>query len=245
MLGRRAWTSVGLLLLLAFAGATGCQRNQPPAGPPADAAQPYSTSFSARGWSYHFRPVRPGAAADEGKAREVWRDLFPGMAKDPKTRELLDRLHAGLPVALVVLDAKQAGDDEALRAPPPDGYAIAMRVADLSRKEERSGANAVPVRVIAYGHVVLVEDAARGAAPNLGALAEELKSRPLPGEPLSLAMQDYVLRHAPGWAVLGGPISPDEKLPAGVKEQRQDLDRRIKDCAERAAAYYGGLRKRR
>src|SRR5262249_59717726 len=102
----------------------------------------------------------PEAAVDADNAKEVWRDLFSGMAKDAKTRDLLRRLHGDLPVELVVLDAKQAEDQAVLMAPPPDGTAIALRVADVTQKEEKSKAGTVPVRVIAYSRMILIKDAA-------------------------------------------------------------------------------------
>jgi hypothetical protein len=252
MLGKLESSQIApvLLLLSVCAGAAGCQRDEPrqpypPASPPPGAAKPYSNSFWARGWTYHLRHLQPDAAADAAKAKGLWLSLFPGMAKDPKTRELLNHLHAGLPVELVVLDAEQAEDDAVLNAPTPDGYAVAMRVADISHGEEKSGASTVPVRVIAYSRVIMIKNAvASAAADSLGALAEDWKNAPSPGEPLSLAMEDYVLRHAPGWAVIGGPVGQDVKLPSGVEEQRKDLDRRIKEYADHAKAYYGALRNR-
>src|SRR5262245_55451098 len=230
-----------LLVLAAGAGVAGCQRNQPPSPAP-EATQPYSTSFSASGWTFHLRHLKPDAPADADKAKEVWRDLFPGMAKDAKTRDLLRRLHADLPVEFVVLDAKQADDKAVLMAPPPDGAEVAMRVADISHKEEKSKAGTVPVRVIAYSRVILIKDAA--APGNLGALAEDMKDEPSPGGPLGLAMEDYVQRHAPGWAMIGGPFFENEKLPASVEEQRRDLDKRIKDYEGHAKAFFGARRKR-
>ena len=123
------------------------------------ATQPYSTSFWATGWTFHLRHLKPDVPADADKAKEVWRDLFPGMAKDAKTRDLLRRLHAELPVELVVLDAKQAEDKAVLMAPPPDGTAVAMRVADIIQKEEKSDGVVVTVRVIAYSREILMKDA--------------------------------------------------------------------------------------
>ena len=231
-----------LLLLAAGAGVAGCRRNQPP-GPGPEATQPYSTSFSASGWTFHLRHLKPDAPADADKTKEVWRDLFPGMAKDAKTQDLLRRLHADLPVELVVLDAKQAEDKAVLMAPPPDGAAVAMRVADISHKEEKSKAGTVPVRVIAYSRVILIRDAA-SAAPDLGALAEQWRKEPLPGGPLSLAMDEYVLRHSPGWTVIGGPVFQDVKLPASVEDHRRQLDGEVKAYADHAKAYYGAIRKR-
>jgi hypothetical protein len=242
MLGNLDLSRVGpvLLLLAAGAGVAGCQRNQPPQ----QATQPYSTSFSASGWTFHLRHLKPDAQADADKAREVWRDLFPGMAKDAKTRDLLRRLHGDLPVELVVLDAKQAVDKAVLMALPPDGAAVAMRVADISHQEEKSKAGTIPVRVIAYSRVILIKDAA--AAGSLEKLADDWKKEPSPGEPLGLAMEDYVVRHAPGWAVRGGPVfaTEDEKLPSSVEELRRELDKRINSYADHATAYYGALRKR-
>jgi hypothetical protein len=253
VISKRYWRRVGLLLFLlsACGSVTGCQRNQPapvtpPANPSAEAAKPYTTSFSARGWYYHFRQFTPDAAADQAKPREVWRQLLPGLAKDPQTRDLLRHLHADLPVEFVVLDPKQAEDDTALLAPPAEGYAIAMRVAEVHHGEKKSKASTVPIKVIAYGHVILLRDAQPSAAPDtLGALSENWKKEPSPGEPLSLAMEDYVLRHAPGWTIIGGPFFESEKLPHSVEEQRRELERGIKRYADHAKAYYGALRGRR
>jgi hypothetical protein len=230
--------------LAAGAGVVGCQRgNQPRQPNPApEATQPYSTSFSASGWSFHLRHLKADAPADADKAKGVWRDLFPGMAKDAQTRDLLRRLHANLPVELIVLDAKQANDKAVLMAPPPDGTAVAMRVADISHMEEKSKAGTIPVRVIAYSRVILIKDAA--APGNLGALTASMKDEPSPGGPLGLAMEDYVQRHAPGWAVIGGPFFEGKKLPASVEEQRQDLDQRIKEYEDHAKVFFGARRKR-
>jgi hypothetical protein len=224
-----------LLLLAAGAGVAGCESgNQPP--------QPYSTSFWASGWTFHLRHLKSDVPADGDRVKEVWRDLFVGMARDAKTRDLLRQLHAGLPVELVVLDAKQAEDKAVMKAPPPDGTAVAMRVADVTQIEEKSKAGAVPVRVIAYSRVILMKDSA--APGNLGALAQDLRDEPSPGGPLSLAVEDYIQRHAPGWAVIGGPFFEGEKLPAGVEEQRRDLDRRIRVYEDQAKAFFGVRRQR-
>ena len=245
MVGKFKLRPVCFLLLAAAASVAGCQRNQPspPPGPAApEATTPYRTSFSASGWTFHLRPLKPDAQAAADKANEVWRDLFPRMAKDPKTLELLKHLHADLPVEFVILDAKQAQDKAALTAPPPDGTAVVMRVADISRKEEKSKAGTVPVRVIAYSRVILIKDAA--APGDLGALAENVKDEPSPGGPLGLAMEDYVQRHAPGWAVIGGPFFEDEKLPGSAEGQRRDLDQRIKQYEDHAKAFFDARRKR-
>src|SRR5262249_20609502 len=90
------------------------------------------------------------------------------------------------------LDAKQAEEKAVLMAAPPDGTAVAMRVADISHKEEKSKAGTVPVRVIAFSRVILIKDAA--APGDLGALAENMKNEPSPGGPLGLAMEEHVLR---------------------------------------------------
>jgi hypothetical protein len=250
MVGNLALSRVSFVLLLAAgAGVAGCQRNQPaPPAPPARPAaagadEPYSTSFWVSGWTFHLRPLKPEAKPDADKAKEVWRGLFPGMANDPKTRDLLKQLHAGLPVELVVLDAKQAADEAVLKAPPSSGAAVAMRVADISLTEEKSKAGTVPVRAIAYSRVILINDAAAPAG-NLGTLAENMKEVPSPGGALGLAMEDYVLRHAPGWAGIGGPNFENEKLPPSVEEQRRDLQQRIKEYEDHAKAFFGARRKR-
>ena len=83
-----------------------------------------------------------------------------------------------------------------------------------------------------------------GRPQQLGALAESMKDEPSPGGPLGLAMEDYVQRRAPGWAVIGGPFFENEKLPASVEEQRKDFDQRIKGYADHAKAFFAARRKR-
>jgi hypothetical protein len=237
------------LLLTALVTIAGCQGDEPSkhrrqAAPPPGAATPYTDSFSARGWTFHLRRFQPDAAVDAVAASELWRNLFNGMANDPETRDLLIRLHAGHPVEFVVLDADKAEDSAALTAPPREGYAFAMRVADTSLREEHSGTITVPGRVIAYGRTVLIKDGVVLAASDIvGAVAEASRNAPTPGEPLDLAMQDYLLRQAPGWTVIGGPVFDSETLPASAQEQRKALDVRIKEYADQAAAFYGRYRK--
>jgi hypothetical protein len=187
---------------------------------------------------------------DADKSKEVWRDLFPGMAKDAKTRELLTRLHGDWPAEFIVVDAKQAKDKSAFKAPPSDGIAVVLRVADINHKEVQTTAGPVPFREIAFGHVVRIKDAVIAQLP-LG------KEEPRPGDALDLAIEDYVLRHAPGWVARQGTgpdtsFSDDEqlrrsaedaKLPTDVEDQRRELDEKIKVYADRAKAYYGAMRK--
>lgn len=243
MLSRYGLRRVTSALLVSLIGVAGCQRNQPPGVAPKPAKpEAFESAFTTSNWTYHLRPLKADAPADADNAKKVWRDLFTGMAKDEQTRELLTRLHAGLPVEFIVMDAKEAEDKAALGAPPSEGVAIAMRVADLRLKEEEWEAGVVPIRYIAYAHVIHIQ----GAAPpnSWKESAAALKKEPLPGEPLDLAMEDYLLRHAPGWVVLGGPpfVSGDEKIPASVEDQRRALDQKIKEHVDRATAYYGAIK---
>jgi hypothetical protein len=172
------------------------------------------------------------------------------MAKDVKTRDLLTRLHGGWPAEFAVIDAKQAKDKSALNSPPQAGMAVAVRVADLNLKDVKTKFGAAPFREIAYGRVIRIKAAEIAELP-LG------KEEPEPEGALSLAIEDYVLRHAPGWVARWGTgpgtsfeddqrlaRSADEaKLPASVEEQRRELDQKIKVYADRARAYYGAMRK--
>jgi hypothetical protein len=158
------------------------------------------------------------------------------MAKDAKTRELLTQLHGGWPTELIAVDAKQAGDKAALKAEPPVGRAVVLRVADLNHKEVKTKAGPVPFREIVFGRVIRIKDAVITSLP-LG--SEE----PLPAGALDLAIEDYVLRHAPGWVARPGPgpdtsfaddeqlrhSAEDAKLPLNVEDQRRELDQKIKD----------------
>jgi hypothetical protein len=172
------------------------------------------------------------------------------MAKDPTTRELLTQLHGGWPAAIVVVDAKQTKDQAVFKAPPPDGVAVVLRVAELNLKEVKTIAGLVPFREIAYGRVIRVKDAVIAELP-LG------NEEPTPGDALDLAVEDYVLRHAPGWVARRGTgpdtsfvddeqlrrSAEDAKMPPGVEVQRRELDQKIKDYADRAKAYLGAVRK--
>ncbi|MFL5241129.1 MAG: hypothetical protein ACJ8FY_03395 [Gemmataceae bacterium] len=255
MLNRQALKRAGEVLLLLAAGATACQRNEPSQTSSTSKPSPTGTqsrdgAFWVSGWTYYIRPVKPGAPTDANNAKETWQNLFPGMAKDPKTRELLTKLHGGWPAELIAVDTKQAGDKSVFKADPPDGVAVVLRVADLNHKQVKTKAGSVPFREIAYGRVIRIKDAAIATLP-LG--TEE----PLPGEALDLAIEDYVLRHAPGWVARQGTgpdtdFADDEqlrrsaeeaKLPPNVEDQRRELDQKIKDYADRAKAYYGAMSK--
>jgi hypothetical protein len=243
------WASRVLLLLAA--GATACQRNQPaPPSPTVTGTQSFDTAFWVKGWGFYLLPIKPGPEGGAEKSKEVWRDLFAGMAEDPKTRELLTRLHGGGPTEIMVVDAKQATDQDAFKTPPPEGVAVVLRVADLNRKEVNTKAGAVPFREVAYGRVIRIKNAVTSESP-LG------KEAPPPGDALELAVEDYVLRHAPGLVARWGTgpetnfaddeqlrrAAEDAKLPASVEDQRRELDQKIKGYADRAKAYYGAMSK--
>lgn len=255
MLCRRSLNRAGLALCLLAVLATACQRSQPAqvSSTPSRAAtgaQSRDDAFWVTGWAYFLRPVKPSPPTDAAKGQEVWRGLFTGMANDAKTRELLTRLHGGWPAALFVIDAKDAASKSALKAPPPDGIAVAMRVADLNLKEVKTKAGSVPFREIACSRVIRIKDAVVADLP-FG------KEEPLPAEALDLAIEEYVLRTAPGWVARRGAgpetsFADDERLarnaeeadlPQSVEEQRRALDQRIKDYSTRAQAYYGAMRK--
>jgi hypothetical protein len=142
MLGQKLSKRAGQVLLLLAIGATACQQNQPPQPPaPPDPApngtQSREGAFWVSGWGYCLRPIKSGPVE---KSQEVWNDLFPKMARDAKTRELLTQLHGGWPTELVVVDAKQAEDKTAFKAPPPEGVAVVLRVADLQLKDVKTKA---------------------------------------------------------------------------------------------------------
>lgn len=244
MFNRNSVHRVATTFLLLIVGVAACQRNQPsqpsPSPNPAPVAiQPRENAFWVSGWTYHLRPLKADAPADSDNAKKLWPELFTGMAKDAKTRELLTRLHGGWPTEFIVVDAKQAADKDAFKAPPSEGTSIAMRVADIKLTEEKSKAGPIPVREIAYARVIRIKGAT--VPSSLDQLAADSKEEPLAGGPLGLAMEDYILRHAPGWIVRGGPYfaSEDEKLPASAEDHRRSLDRRLKEYEDRAKAFYG------
>jgi hypothetical protein len=232
------------LLLAACSISSGCGKGSTPAATP----YTYTTSFSARNWAFHLRPVGTVGAAARASAEDTWRDLFPRMAKDQDTLQLLRRLHGGLPVEFVVVDPKAAADDEAMKAPPRERFAFVMRVGDLRTYTKTTPAGEIIFRVIAYSRVAHIKDASRSPPMDvegaLGKVVDALKEEPRPGEALGLAMDDYMLRQAPDWAIGGPIVMEDQELP-GAGERRADLDRRIQAYAEHASAYYGALRKPR
>jgi hypothetical protein len=163
--GQSLKRTVQVLFLLAV-GATACHRNQPkPLSGTAKGEQSYDSTFSVQGWGFYLQPIKPSEKDGADKSKVVWRDLFAGMAKDAKTRELLTRLHGGWPAEIVVVDAKQATDLAVIKAPPPDGTAIILRVADLNHKEVNTKGGAVPFREIAYGRVIRIKDAVVSELP--------------------------------------------------------------------------------
>jgi len=249
-----------VFLLVVGVGAAGCRRNPPPptvptASPaPAPAApEPYHSFFFSNAFA-HLRPLKPESKADAEKAMAVWRELLPGMVADEKSQELLRKLHGDLPAKLILLiDVKRPEDGEAWatlwKAPPPDGLAVAFRVTDSIVADQllKIGSPKVPARVVDYCQVVLIKDAATKSASTDVASATSgmmnvFKDLP-PVEPLFLLMEDYVLRHAPGWILIRGLSDEEPELPASVEEQRRDLDQRIKSYAERGKTYYDTLRK--
>ena len=255
MLNRQSLKRAGQMLVLVAVGATACQRNQPPPPPPSPSpastgTQSRESAFWVSGWGYYLRPIGAGKPTDADKSKEVWGALFSGMSKDAKTRELLTRLHGGWPAVLIVVDEKQAKDQSVFKAQPPDGVAVVLRVADLNLKEVKTKAGPVPFREISYGLVIRMKDAVIAELPSG-------KVEPLPEEALNLAIEDYVLRHAPGWVARWGTgpatnFADDEqlqrsaeeaKLPASVEDQRRELDQKIEGLASRSKDYHGAMRK--
>jgi hypothetical protein len=176
--------------------------------------------------------------ASRASAAEIWRDLFPRMAKDEATLDLLNRLHGDHPVAFIVVDGKAARDNTLMTAPPPEGYAIVIRVGDLQMCTEKTSAGILSFRDIAYSRVTDIKDALQSPS------AEATTKEPLPDEALTLAMDDYLLRHARDW-VRGGPIYQEDEVPAKSEDRRADLNRRIEAAAPQAKAFYGKLLKGR
>jgi hypothetical protein len=122
-----------------------------------------------------------------------------------------------------------------------------MRVADLQSDKRKTSIGELPFKLVGYGRKHYISDAVIPTAPDLASgletLSAAMREEPQPGGALTLAIEDYVFRHAPGW-VLGGPhFDQDQKLPASPDEQRAELDGRIRAYAEHANAYYGALRK--
>ena len=249
-----------VFLFVVGVGATGCgQASAPPPVPaapapaaplaPAPAApQPYH-SYLFSNAKAHLRPLKLDSQVDVENAKTVWRELVPGIVADEKSQALMRQLHGDLPLDLILIDTKQAEDQDAMTARPPQGVAVAFRVADKIVAEERLkiGGGPVPVRVVNYCQVVWIENAATKSAPDLASAQSGIMNvfKDLhPVEPLYLVMEDYVLRHAPGWILIRDVSDVEHELPASVEEQRRDLDRRIGSFAERAKAYYDSLRKK-
>ena len=205
---------------------------------PSPRVAPHGESFSARNWSYYLRPVPTEHPGPRPKAEAAWEELFPGMAADPATRKLLQRLYGGLPTEFVVLD-KEASND-ALTQAPPEGFAISLRVANLGSHEQKTADGQTLFGLIALGRATHIKDA--GSAGDVAGLLKAMTDRPSDGEAFGLAVEDYMLRHGTGWFVVGGPIFEQGKLPKDPQEHRADLDRRIQAFAEKSAHYYDKLR---
>ena len=205
---------------------------------PSPRVAPHSESFSARNWSYYLRPVPTQDPGPRPTAEAAWKELFPGMAADPATRDLLQRLCGGLPTEFVVLDNEAS--DNALTKTPPEGFAISMRVINLGSHKAKTVEGETLFGLIALGRATLIRDA--GSAGDVAGLLKAMTDRPSDGESFGLAVEDYMLRHGTGWFVVGGPIFEQGKLQQDPHEHRADLDRRIQAFAEKSADYYDKLR---
>lgn len=208
--------------------------------------QNFSKAMWVTDWTYFLRPIAGDETTAADEAEKVWRDLFSGMARDGQTREVLTQIHGDWPAQLLVVDPKDVGDDEHFRALPPEGVAIALRVADLDHQVVTTSSGPVPFRRISLGYVVHIQDA------NISGLTLD-REEPLPGEALELAIEEYVLRHAPGYVArfgTGPNVSFDDverlgrsaeeaQMPASVAEQREALDQKIEDYSAKFKAYYG------
>jgi hypothetical protein len=244
--------TVVLLALLGLAGVTLYWKGWPhstPAtlpGPAPAQVSPHTDSFSARNWSYYLRPVPTDQPGARPTAQEAWDNLFPGMAADPSTRELLQRLYGRLPVEFAVLD-KEATND-ALTQAPGEGFAIALRVANLGSQNKKTADGETLFGLIAIGQATFIKDVVSpppGESFNdaVGGLIKTMTDRPSDGRAFGLAVEDYMLRHQTGWFVVSGPIFEQERsLPQDPKRHRADLDARIGAFAEKSADYYGKLR---
>jgi len=215
-------------------------RDAPPAPVPPAKPSPYRNSFSARNWTYYLRPLPAPTPGPRPDAATVWRDLFPGMVADQETRALLRRLYGGLSVEAMALES-EAADDGALVAPPSEGFAIALRLANLGAEVKKTPDGETLFGLMALGRATSIAGAAP-AAESLGGFADQLRAQPADRAAFALSAEDYLLRHQTGWLLVGGPIFDDkQKLPANATEQRADLDRRIQAHADQAAVYYGKL----
>lgn len=253
MAARRSLARRWRLLLLPLATTiVGCQRNQPsPPSPAPTGTQSRESTFWVSGWGYCLRPLKGDAPAGTDDAKAIWSDLFTGMAGDAQTRGLLTRLHGGWPTEFIAVDSSRSGDESAFKAAPGDGFAVAVRVGDLGQKEVTTKTGPTPFRMIAFGHVVRIKDAAISALP-VG------QSEPLPGDALDLAIEEFVMRRAPGWVArrATGPGTPFEddgrlklaieelELPASLDAQRRELDAKVEEYANRARAFFGGMPKK-
>jgi hypothetical protein len=77
---------------------------------------------------FQLIPVGQGPAAKAPPLEEVWRDLFPRMARDAQTKELIGDLLGWAPYHLVILDADETAAEENLPRTPPAERAIILGV---------------------------------------------------------------------------------------------------------------------
>lgn len=116
-----------LLVGMAFALAVGCQKSAEPAASNAadgtDAPTPQKWNMmSVGGIPYSLQPVPRDGDAPEKPAADVLAGLFPGMAKDAQTHELLTRFHGGAEVDFrVMLGADEAAVKAAIPEHPKKG----------------------------------------------------------------------------------------------------------------------------
>jgi len=190
------------------------------------------------GWRFTLQPLQAGSETKAEDVATLGRNLFSGMAKDPKTLDLLKRLNGDRTIAFVVVDVTQAEDKKRMEGPPGDDYMSILRVTEPQFDEgEKMPGSTLRFQVKASYFVSQNE----GVQPS-----EFMPPLPLATFSLVLAMEDYVARHAPGWTVRDATFQyrgSNEKLPATIEEQRKDLDRWTQEYARKAREYYAGMAK--
>ena len=249
----------GLLFVLLVSassfGIAGCQRATPPPPPstesdrPVPSKQDFGTHSSGATWGFTLQPLHADTEPNAAEVAKLGPNLFSGMAKDPKTLDLLKQLNADRSIELVVVDVKQAEDKKVMEAPPRDEYASVIRVTEPRSEDSQQTPGALRFRVTSL--FITRNEAAESKIGDASDVIDKLKATgnvPLASFSLVLAMEDYVSRHAPGWAVRSATFSyrrSSEKLPSTIEEQRKDLDHWTQVYAQEARDYYAALKKAR
>jgi hypothetical protein len=181
----------------------------------------------------HLLALGPDAKATEPAAKDLWRDLFAGLAADADSQKLLTKLYGGLPVEFVLLDGKTPFDEKAAEAARPRATTSAVLLSVHPKQPgEWSAAENQLYGTLSFARVVRL---AEGDPRTATSVDEALTRQPEELEVLYLVINDYLLRKARGWQFV---FQNSPSVRPEYTTQPQADAAKLRDEVERRAAEY-------